>query len=618
MLGRRRHSHRDHWAARAAGLHGVGLTALIVGLLLCMLVPPPAGLVDLLLAANLAAAMIVLVASAQARRTEALLGFPRIVLLLTVARLVLNLATTRLILAEGHAGRVVDAFAELVVRGDLVIGAVMFAVITAIQYLVIARGAERIAEVAARFALDAMPGQQQAIDSDLRAGAIGPREAEARRASLVARAELYGRMDGIIRWVKCEAIVGVLLIMVNLGGGIAIGITRAGLGVGGSVQVFAKLAIGDGLLAQIPALLIAIAAALVVAGVEGGPSRARVDPHGRASTPVFAAAALLGPLALIPGMPTFAFGLTALGLIGLGSLLVDRQGSARAEPRKLRLRVGSALVLPSNSALAAVQQRCAAALGIAIPPLLAEPDGSRLAGAEVELRRGEQVLGRVRVDAHGGEDAVVLATYQLLMTRAACFVTLVEIEGELARCRARSPGGDLVRQATRAVEPIDLLAIVRGFVGERLPAPAMHVLLAALAEGRVFGDVSERRRWPEHARVALADHWVREVCDAMTELGEPCWIRPTVDLEEAIAAGVLASDAELRCPIVAPEAARLCARIRALAGGQPAIVVCSPHARPAFAAALAKARPQVPVLALGELIAADLELPPTRTLDLDM
>src|SRR5690606_21977664 len=176
--------------------------------------------------------------------------------------------TTRLILSQADAGQVIDAFANLVVRGDLVVGAVMFAVITAIQYFVITRGAERVAELAARFALDGMPGQQQAIDADLRSGAISPREAQAQRAALSERSDFFGRMDGVMRWVKGDALVGLLVTGFNLIGGVAIGSGRGALGVGESLTLYGKLAIGDGLLAQLPALLIALAAALLVARVD--------------------------------------------------------------------------------------------------------------------------------------------------------------------------------------------------------------------------------------------------------------------------------------------------------------------------------------------------------------
>jgi type III secretory pathway component EscV len=171
-------------------------------MLACMLVPLPTAAVDLLLSLSLAGAVVLLVASLAVRRSVELLGFPGLLLLLTLSRLALNVATTRLILSQADAGRVIDAFAGLVVRGDLVVGAVMFAVITAVQYLVIARGSERVAEVAARFALDGLPGEQAAIDADLGAGAISGEEAARRRAALLERSNFYGAMDGAARFVK--------------------------------------------------------------------------------------------------------------------------------------------------------------------------------------------------------------------------------------------------------------------------------------------------------------------------------------------------------------------------------------------------------------------------------
>ena len=562
--------------------HGRGLApvAVVLALLLGLLVPLAPALVDLPLSLSLGAAVLVLVASLRAERPRELVEFPAVVLVLTLARLVLNVSTTRLILAEGDAGRVVAAFAELVVRGDLVIGAVVFVIVTAIQYLVIARGAERVAEVAARFALDGLPGQQLAIDGALRAGALGPREAEARRASLTARSDLYGRMDGVMRWVKGDATVGVLITATNLLGGLAVGVGRERLGVGPSLARYGTLAIGDGLLAQIPALLIALASALVVA--RGERETVQVAAIWLEPATLLAPAALLFLLALVPGMPTLAFASTAAGFALLAVHRLRRHPPAlRSLP--LRVRVGSGVAPPTRSTLAAVRRRCSDRSGLAIPELVLEPTPAKLAARELELRLGSRVLGRIRVD-EGSDDALLVAVHQLVMDRAATFVTLAEIEAELGCWRERQVA--LLRRATRAVEPIDLLAIMRGFVRERLPAPRMDVLLPALAEGQVFGDLAERRRRPEHAREALAEHWVRDLCDRVAELGRPCWLRPTADLEETIAAGAVATDTGVRLRLSSHAREQLEGQIRALAGSRPAILVCSSGARAALASAL--------------------------------
>jgi type III secretion protein V len=608
-------------AVRSLGreLPGVAPAVVVIALILCLLVPLPTAIVDLLLSLSLASAVVLLVAGLRVRRAAEFLSFPTLVLLLTLYRLALNVSTTRLILAQADAGRVIDAFANLVVRGDLLIGAVMFGVITAIQYFVIARGAERVAEVAARFTLDGMPGQQQAIDADLRSGAIGPREAQARRAALNERADFFGRMDGVMRWVKGDAIVGLLITGINLVGGIAVGAMRNGLGLRDSLELYGKLAIGDGLLAQLPALLIALAAALLVARVD----REREHEGGAWLEPamLLVPAVLLGVLAAVPGMPTLAFATTAVGLVAVALAIAGRRtdDTDHHEP-VIRVRVGgdSAMHSPLSRALADLRRRCEDALAIAVPKLVLESGAPGLAHGQLELRYGERVLGRSQASAGPGVadlDAVLLGTFQMLMHSAESLVTLEQVEAALEHCRRRHPG--VVRQVVRTVEPVDLLAIVRAFVRERIPVPSMDALVHTLAERRVFRDPTERARWPEHAREALADHWVRDLCDGVAELGSPCWIRPTMDLEDVILARTVGADAGVSVGLSTAERDRLCTRIRALSSGRPAIVVCSNPARAAVANVLASARPHVPVLSLGELIAAAIELPPTLSLDVE-
>lgn len=591
----------------------------MVVLLLCLLLPLPTAIIDLLLSLSLAASVLLLVAGLRVRRAAEFASFPTLVLLLTLYRLALNVSTTRLILSQADAGRVIDAFAQLVVRGDLLIGAVMFGVITAIQYFVIARGAERVAEVAARFTLDGMPGQQQAVDADLRSGAIGAREAQQRRAALHERADLFGRMDGVMRWVKGDAIVGLLVTGINLIGGVAVGSTRNGLGVLDSLALYGKLAIGDGLLAQLPALLVALAAALLVARVDREREREQPIAWLKPSM-LLIPALLLGLLALVPGMPTLAFATTTFGLLALGLLLTTREPSTAELEPVIRVR---ASVEPSEQprlarALVDLRRRCANTLAIAVPELVLEPAGPPLAADQLELRYGERVLGRSTIAASpdmSEADALLLGTFQVLMRSAESLVTLEQIESALEHCRHRHPS--LVRQVLRTIEPIDVLAIIRAFVRERIPMPNIDALVHVLAERRVFREPSERPRWSEHAREALADSWVRDLYDGVVRIGRPCWIRPSMDLENAIMARTVATDAGVSVGLTAGERASLCLRVRALSGKHPAMVVCSTRVRAAMAQLLASARPHVPVLSLGELIAANFDLPTTLCIDLD-
>lgn len=611
-----------HGAARslARELPGLSPALLVVALLLCLLLPLPTAVIDLLLSLSLAGAVLLLVASLRVPRVSEFLAFPRLVLLLTLVRLALNVSTTRLILSQADAGRVIDAFAGLIVRGDLLIGAVMFAIITAIQYLVVARGAERVAEVAARFELDGMPGQQAAIEADLRAGAISPAEAEARRAAAGERSELFARMDGVMRIVKGDAVVGLAITAINLVGGVAVGGLRARLGIAESLAVYGKLAIGDGLLAQIPALLVALAAAILVARVDHGSSRARASWLQPAM--LLAPALLLGALAPVPGMPTLAFATCATGLVAvalwLSAQTLDEPAGAG---RELEILV-AAQVDPGagfGRELQEIRRRCQTALVMPVPRLVfagraaalgLEPD-------EFELRLGERVLARRRLGVDGATpdsaDALLVGCYQVVMDSAERLVSLEQLERELEGARRRHPS--LVREALRVVQTRDLLAIVRALVRERIPAPRIDTLIAALAEDPVFQREGEREAWPEHVREALADTWLRELCDGLACHGHVRWVRPSVDFEDLLIGRVSRASRGPSLSVGQTERERLLARLRR--PGAVTAIVTSAAARPAFAALVRGCRPPVHVLSVGEFQAAILELPRCTLVDLD-
>ncbi|MFV8750784.1 FHIPEP family type III secretion protein [Nannocystaceae bacterium ST9] len=593
-------------------LPGIAPALVVIALLSCVLVELPTPLVDLALSLNLAGSLLILVAAMRVRRTSELLGFPALVLLLALARLALNVSTTRLILVHADAGRVVDAFAELVVRGDLLVGVVVFAIVTAIQYLVIARGSERVAEVAARFVLDGMPGQQAAIEADLRSGAIASREAQVRRQALSERADLYGRMDGVMRWVKGDAIVGLLITGINLVGGVIVGSVRGDLSLVESLRIYGQLTIGDGLLTQVPALLVGLAAGMLVARVDRGETIERpllwLEPAW-----LLAPAVLLGSLALVPGMPWLAFSTTAVGSLALALVLARRRehDHVRPELAELRVRVRSSEPEFARS-LIALRRRCELAIGFELPPLRLELDDA-LASDVLELRRREQVLARETI-VGTGHDARVLACFHALMRAAPELIEIEVVQQAIEEVRRVRP--ELVRQALRDVEPIDLLAILRAFVRERVPAPRLEALLRVLAERRVFAQASERAHWPEHARLALVDHWLRDLWDGVARMGTPVWIRATPDLEGEL---LEACEIDERGALVhwpASRRARLIERIGELAGPAPTLLLCTSRARPILARLLGQARPHVPVVAVAELAAAGID-EPTRTLSLD-
>ncbi|MEM7682900.1 MAG: flagellar biosynthesis protein FlhA [Planctomycetota bacterium] len=304
--------------ALAAGV--VLIVALIV-----IRVPPDA--IDWLIGLNIALAAIVMLSALYVADAAKLPAFPTILLLATLFRLGLNISTTRLILLEADAGQVIDAFGQFVVGGDLIVGLVVFLVIVMVQFIVIAKGSERVAEVAARFTLDAMPGKQMSIDADLDAGLLTPEQARLARRSLEQENKLYGAMDGAMKFVKGDAIAGLAISAVNLLGGLAIGTLRQGLSPGDALETYALLTVGDGLVAQIPALLISVAAGLIVTRVAGdtgvGAGRAAgeiVDQVLAQPRALAVAAVVLAGMAALPGFPPPVF--LTLGVLAAGAAVM--------------------------------------------------------------------------------------------------------------------------------------------------------------------------------------------------------------------------------------------------------------------------------------------------------
>ena len=245
------------------------LALFVVAIAVMLLIPLPTPLLDLLLAFNISFALLLLLVGLYMPNALALLAFPSLLLLTTLLRLSLNVASTRLILMNGDAGRVIQSFGEFLVRGDVMIGLVIFTIITLVNFIVIARGSSRVSEVAARFALDALPGKQMAIDSDLRAGLITSEEAHQRREDLRKESQLYGSMDGAMKFVQGDAIAGVFIILTNILGGLYQGV-KAGMSFGEAVRTYTVLTVGDGLVTQIPAILISICAGMIVTRVSSG------------------------------------------------------------------------------------------------------------------------------------------------------------------------------------------------------------------------------------------------------------------------------------------------------------------------------------------------------------
>ncbi|MCA9034213.1 MAG: FHIPEP family type III secretion protein [Planctomycetaceae bacterium] len=307
------------------------LSLAMLFVLVIMLVPLPQWLLDVLLAGNLGITTLLLLVTLSARRALDLTVFPSLLLLLTLYRVAMNIATTRLILLEGDAGHIVTAFGNYVVGGNLVVGLVVFLILVVVQFMVVTKGAGRISEVSARFTLDAMPGKQMAIDGELNAGSIDDKEARRRREELSRETEFYGAMDGASKFVRGDAVAGLIVTGVNLVGGVIVGISR-GMSFGESIKTYSILTVGDGLVSQIPALIIATTAGLLVTKTSSDDSLGdEIKTQMLASErPVWVGATLLVVISLMPGLPKLPF-LGVAGAMYLGVLSSRKKLTAQDE-----------------------------------------------------------------------------------------------------------------------------------------------------------------------------------------------------------------------------------------------------------------------------------------------
>ncbi len=307
----------------------LGVPVGVVGVVLLLVVPLPAAMLDFLIVLNIVLSLVVLLTSMYVKRPLDFSVFPSMLLVLTLFRLGLNVASTRLVLRDGYAGEVIDAFGHFVVGGSLIIGMVIFVILVVIQFVVITNGAGRVAEVGARFTLDAMPGKQMAIDADLNAGLIDEDTARQRRADIAAEADFYGAMDGGSKFVKGDAIAGIIITIINLLGGFAIGMLQRGMEAGEALETYSLLTIGDGLVTQIPALLMSVSTGLIVtratASDDMGSAASSQLTQSRTALMIAGAAAIA--LALVPGMPVLPFVTIGATLLIIGQRIKESAGA---------------------------------------------------------------------------------------------------------------------------------------------------------------------------------------------------------------------------------------------------------------------------------------------------
>lgn len=332
--------------AKKLGMRELALPLLVIMILGMMVLPLPPLLLDLLFTFNIAMAMIVIMVSIYTVKPLDFAAFPTVLLLTTLLRLSLNVASSRIVLLEGHtgpdaAGKVIEAFGHFLVGGNYTVGIIVFVILVIINFVVITKGAGRIAEVSARFTLDAMPGKQMAIDADLNAGMIGEEDARKRRSEIAQEAEFYGSMDGASKFVRGDAVAGILIVLINIIGGLIVGMVQHGLDFNTALNNYTLLTIGDGLVAQIPALIISTAAGIVVTRVGGDDNESvgtqMLGQMFQNSKVLYLTGGMLLAMGFIPGMPHFAFLLLGSITAGIGYLMDHRARLALAGAEQQRI-----------------------------------------------------------------------------------------------------------------------------------------------------------------------------------------------------------------------------------------------------------------------------------------
>jgi type III secretion protein V len=545
------------------------LLAGLVAILAMLVLPLPAWLIDGLVGLNIAIGLLLLLAALHIDSPLELSAFPGVLLVSTLFRLALSIATTRLILLHGHAGQLIDAFGHLVAGGQLLVGLVVFSIITVVQFIVVAKGAERVAEVAARFTLDALPGKQMSIDADLRSGLIDKDEARRRRRDLERESKLHGSLDGAMKFVKGDTLASLIIIAINGLGGLAIGMLQHGMSLSGAVAKYSILSIGEGMVAQLPALLSAMAAGLLVtrAGDQEG-DRHLADTIARQlgaqpRVPLLAAG-LCAWLACVPGFPAAVFlplgGALALAgawrlprmrYAAIGMLIPARRAMGRG-PASLSVALATAapaprvvpplcLQVPAGAlaaaeaaltiqALQGVLNRLCAERGLALPPITVMPSD------DPALRAGDGPVWQLQ--AYGTPiawgtlarpdlpAAVADATWQALRRQAGLFLGTQETSALLSRAGQDAP--ELVKELLRVLPLQRVAEILRRLVDESVCIHPLRDVLEAL------GDAAQREK-DVHALTELTRRALRrQISHRAAPQGRLQAVLLLPDLEDAL------------------------------------------------------------------------------------
>lgn len=413
--------------SRMKGHGDIGLALGIISILILLILPMPSFMLDMALAISITFSVLILMTALFIHTPLEFSSFPTVLLIATMMRLALNMASTRLILSHGHegtsaAGKVIEAFGNFVMQGNFVIGIIVFSILVLVNFVVITKGSGRIAEVAARFTLDAMPGKQMAIDADLSAGLIDEEQAKERRQRLESESSFFGAMDGASKFVRGDAVAGLLITVINIVGGIIIGVGQNGLSFGDAAQTYTLLTIGDGLVSQVPALIVSTAAGLLVskAGVDGAANVALGEQLSGYPKALTMSAGVMAFMATLPGIPLVPFLALAAGT---GLLAWQSTGNKKKKTEELALataiREQEASAPPSEEPIAAVLKidSLRLELGYSLIPMIKDgaPDGDRLTEQIKALRRQLAadmgfVMPSVRIldDVHLGPNEYVI------------------------------------------------------------------------------------------------------------------------------------------------------------------------------------------------------------------
>ena len=594
----------------------LAIAAVIIAVVAMLIVPLPRPLLDALLTLNIGMAVALLMAAVFTPRPLSFASFPTLLVVTTLFRVGLEVSATRLILADADAGEVVHAFGSSVIAGNLVVGIVVFAVITIVQLIVVARGAERVAEVAARFALDAMPGKQMAIDAEQRSGAIDADTARARRTDLERESQLYGAMDGAMRFVKGDAIAAIVIVVINLVGGLVIGVGMKGQTAGAAVQTYSLLSLGEGLVAQIPSLLVAVASGLLVTRVASTGDRplgedlgAQLGGQPRALAGV---AILLVGLGLVPGLPRTPFlllGLIAAVIAFLSArakptlaVVLDEAGAGSARGPRLALRLSPALhtALGANlsdlhARLAEVRAALTAKTGVPLPPLAIARD-AELGDAEAALAiDGTPVVWLTAADLAGLVDQLPTS----LATVLPDLIGVDRVHAIVERTALTSPV--LVREVVPRIVSLPVLTeVVRGLVREQVPVEDLAAVLEAIALSPAPAGGFTTRDVPALIE-SLRGQLRRQISARWAPRGQLAVYTIDGMIEDAVRGAVDRRDGTQILALEPAIAQDIIAAVKTALGAGPAVILTSGDVRRHLRTLLEPELPDVAILAAHEL-----------------